>query len=209
MALANNGLNLQNNLLQTTLQSLWKGGQPQDEDQEQEQEQQQPTIPATMPQSDQNPVMVNLHVHIDSATASQFANLQLRSPLQTRIPGLRRSRAREFSSGTSTETTRDALIPENANLRYERPLEERRGEDEMKNNLPRQDSVPEPVGTLKDDQQAGGDRPANVNGNLNGNDNSNGNIRFDYARARRGVMNMANSPLSTSLLAILSERGGN
>jgi hypothetical protein len=200
MALANNGLNLQNNLLQTTLQNLWRGGQGQGQDQEndQPQSQSQPSIPA-MPQSEQNAMTVNLHVHIDSATASHFSNLRPKSPLQSRGPGLRRTQAREFSREPSEKGS--DVIPETAGPQRGCSLEEIREEDKRERWLPGSEFVPESLASEGSLARAGQLHQSNEAGSENG--------RFDYARARKGIMSMANSPLSSSLLAVLSERGEN
>jgi len=207
MALVNNGLNLQNSLLQTTLQNLWRGGQGQDQDQDQDQGNDQPqahpgVIP-NMPQPEQNAMTVNLHVHIDSSTASHFSNLRPKGPLQTRAPGLRRTQAREFWRETSSEKDGEAMIPKTGANSRGRSLEENKEGDESRERwLPETNTPETSQRALKNGVQPaiGAERdPRHGNGNGNG--------HFDYASARRGIMNMANSPLSASLLAALSERG--
>jgi hypothetical protein len=211
MALTNNGLDLQNSLLQTTLLNLWRGGQgqgqgqSQDQDQDQDESQEdgqpqpqpQPTFSPSMPRPEQGPMTVNLHVHIDSATASQFSNHQSISPLQNRAPGLRRTLAREFSREPFENPPQTA--PRGLNLRQGCSLVEVIEEHESERWPPRTTPGPGPKASADNYPDSEASQPRHRDGNGNG--------PYDYTRARRGIMSMANSPLSASLLTVLSERG--
>lgn len=203
MALTNNGINLQNNLLQTTLKNLWRthdpdqgDGQPQYQPQPQPYAQPQPQPQPQPPginipsMEHDNSMTLNLHLHIDSATASQFSHLaRAKSPVQTRGPGLRRSQAREFprDQGQSPDTMGEASDrPRGVTL--EETREQEADEDERR---------------LARLQRAGGSLREPVTSDGEGESRHPG--RFDYARARRSIMSMANSPLSGSLLSALSE----
>lgn len=137
----------------------------------------------------ENSMTLNLHLHIDNATASQFSHLaRAKSPLQTRGPGLRRSQAREFPRDPGQN-------PDSMAEPSDRPrglsLEEIQ-EDEADENERR-------IARL---QRVGASREPTTS---DGEGESRHPSRFDYARARRGIMSMANSPLSASLLSALSE----
>lgn len=199
MALTNNGINLQNSLLQTTLQNLWRSrGRDQGDEQPQPplraQPQPQPCpprmkIPNT--ESPENTMTLNLHLHVDSGTATQFAHLaRTKSPVQSRGPGLRRSQARDFSrepSGPNLDS-----MTETDNRPRGVSLEEihEDGAQENEWRLARLQRAREPVREAV--ASDGEDEPRQPG-------------RFDHARARRGIMSMANSPLSASLLSALSE----
>lgn len=198
MALANNGLDLQNNLLQTTLKNLWQNRDPGVDGQGDRQHQPQPHPRATVPNmenSDQNSMTLNLHLHIDSATASQFSHLgRARSPLQTRrAPNLRRSQAQDFSRDTPGQNP-EFPFPETDNGPQELSREEIRGTD-----------FDEEERWVSKSQRVPGDC-AKTRVNSAERDEFRHASHFDYGRARRGIMSMANSPLSASLLSALSEK---
>ncbi|CAG8087362.1 unnamed protein product [Penicillium olsonii] len=166
--------------------------QPQPQPYAQPQPQPQPQPPGiNIPSMEHdNSMTLNLHLHIDSATASQFSHLaRAKSPVQTRGPGLRRSQAREFprDQGQSPDTMGEASDrPRGVTL--EETREQEADEDERR---------------LARLQRAGGSLREPVTSDGEGESRHPG--RFDYARARRSIMSMANSPLSGSLLSALSE----
>lgn len=126
MVLANNGLDLQNNLLQMTLQSLWK---TRDQGQGDGQPQTQPEMGR-----------------------------------------------RHTNRGSSLDQTR--------------------GDEDAKELYPNRLGRVSEGSTKEADSSSAGERYRPHHSRS----------RFDHARARRGIMSMANSPLSASLLSSLSEK---
>ncbi|KAJ5338831.1 hypothetical protein N7452_005559 [Penicillium brevicompactum] len=187
MALTNNGINLQNSLLQTTLQNLWRSrGRDQGDEQPQPplraQPQPQPCPPRmNFPntESPENTMTLNLHLHVDSGTATQFAHLaRAKSPA--------RDFSREPSGPNPDSMTETDNRPRGVSL--EEIHED--GVQENERRLARLQRAREPMREAV--ASDGEDEPRQPG-------------RFDHARARRGIMSMANSPLSASLLSALSE----